>query len=269
MRRFAIGLVALALAGCGPEQSEQDQLEAQLRPVAFDGAQVSDAAARLAHGERLTRVLGCRGCHTATLEGQDFYGIPASNLTRDIRKYDDAQLRRLLREGVRIDGRDLWAMPSELFQHLGEADMTALIAHLRTVEPSGPPTPPLPPFNAELRDLVAKGELKPAAQFVRESAATTPVDLGPQHALGRYITMVTCAECHGPKLEGGMNPDLGIAATYSREEFERLITQGIPNGPRKLKLMAMVAKSRFAHLTRHERDALYAYLKARAAQPPR
>jgi hypothetical protein len=31
--------------------------------------------------------------------------------------------------------------------------------------------------------------------------------------------------------------------------------------------LANVSKSRFSHLTPHERDALYAYLKERAAQP--
>lgn len=52
---------------------------------------------------------------------------------------------------------------------------------------------------------------------------------------------------------------------YSRPEFEKLITQGIPTGNRKLReMMSDVAKTRFVHLTPHERDELYAYLKARA-----
>jgi hypothetical protein len=69
-------------------------------------------------------------------------------------------------------------------------------------------------------------------------------------------------------LEGrgpGKPPNLIVAGGYTREEFERLITQGIPTGNRKLKpAMAIVAQTRFSHLTHHERDALYAYLKARA-----
>jgi hypothetical protein len=32
-------------------------------------------------------------------------------------------------------------------------------------------------------------------------------------------------------------------------------------------MMSGVAKHRFSYLTQHERDALYAYLKARAEQP--
>ena len=97
-----------------------------------------------------------------------------------------------------------------------------------------------------------------------------PVDLGLQYSLGRYITSVTCAECHGPKLEGATEPDkipnLIVAGGYSRSEFERLITTGVPVGNRKLnEMMVEVAKERFPHLTPHERDALYDYLRARAA----
>ena len=94
---------------------------------------------------------------------------------------------------------------------------------------------------------------------------------GPDHALGRYITQVTCAECHGPELKGNQRdtPDLLVAGAYSRQEFEQLMTTGVPAGGRKLKneLMAAVAKERFSRLTRHERDVLYAYLKARAERP--
>ena len=266
MRAWVLG-AALAATACGSPEAAERESKAQAPPTAFDGALVHDAAAKRAHGERLSRVLGCRGCHTATLEGQDFYGVPASNLTREIRKYDDAQFHRLMREGVRLDGRELWLMPSEIFQYLGNEDMAALIAHLRTLAPSGPPTPPLPPFDDEVRKLIAEGKVKPAAVLVEETRSATPVDLGPGHALGRYITMVTCAECHGTRLEGGENPDLVVASAYSREEFEQLLTKGIPNGPRKLDLMALVAKGRFAHMTRHERDAVYAYLKARAERP--
>jgi mono/diheme cytochrome c family protein len=94
------------------------------------------------------------------------------------------------------------------------------------------------------------------------------VDLGAPYALGRYITSVTCEECHGSNLEGkgpGKPPNLIVAGGYTRDDFERLITRGIPTGNRKLKpAMTIVAQTRFSRLTPHERDALYAYLKARA-----
>ena len=264
--KSSVFLLAAALAACGPAQ--QAAAPAEPAPIAFDGSLATEASARVAQGDRLTRVLGCRGCHGQELLGKDFYGVPSANLTRDIHRMSDAQFIRALREGERPDKREMWAMPSEIFQHLGDPDMAALIAYLRTLKPAGAPTPPLPPLPADVRREIAEGKIKPAAQWVRETKDKTPVDLGESHALGRYITMVTCAECHGSRLEGGGNtPDLIIAGAYTRAEFETLMTKGIPNGPRKLDLMAMVAQNRFSRMTVAERDALYAYLKARAERP--
>ena len=261
------GIAALLVtAGC------QQHKPAERPPqITFDGAQVSNAAAKLAHGERLSWTLGCRGCHREKLEGGDFYERYASNLTRELPKYSDAEIERLLRTGVPRDGRVLYGMPSEIFQHLSAADMTALIAELRTLKPGGKPTQPPKPWTKEAKELMAKGEIKPATVFVREARDVYPADLGPVHALGRYITSVTCAECHGPELKGHdkFTPNLVVAGGYSRAEFETLMTKGVPAGGRKLKdpLMGEVARERFTHFTPHERDALYAYLKARAEKP--
>ncbi|HYE27122.1 MAG TPA: hypothetical protein VEA61_02655 [Allosphingosinicella sp.] len=268
MRRWLAVLTTLA-AGCGSPDSPQERARAAPPATAFEGAGAAGTSARIAHGKRLTEVLGCTGCHCGDLQGKPFYEFHASNLTRDVLKYDDAELERLLREGKRIDGRELWAMPSEIFQHLSGPDLAALIAYLRTLPPGGAPTPPLAPFGAKLRAEVDAGRVRPASQWVKDYRARTPVDLGPRHALGRYISMVTCAECHDASLDGhdGETPDLVVAGPYSRPEFEALIRKGVANGPRKLGLMADVARGRFAKLTPREVDALYAYLQARAERP--
>ncbi len=260
-------MLAFALAACGSEPAAP--APDMPPPIAFDGSLVTAASAQVAQGERLTRVLGCRGCHGKELLGKDFYGVPSANLTRDIHKMSDAQFHRALRAGERTDEREMWAMPSEIFQHLGDPDMTALIAYLRTLKPAGAPTPPLPPFPADVRKEIAAGTIKPASQWAKETKGKTPIDLGESHALGRYISMVTCAECHGSQLEGSGKdtPDLIVAGAYTRAEFETLMTKGVPNGPRKLDLMAMVAQNRFSRMTVAERDAVYAYLKARAERP--
>ncbi len=271
-----LGIAALLLAaGC----QQQPKAPAKPAEITFDGAQVGDAAAKIAHGERLSHVLGCRGCHGRDLQGQNWdndpkgYGILwASNLTRAVPAMTDVQLRDLLTKGVHPRRHDLWLMPSQLFQHLSPADVDALIAHLRTVKVAGEPTPDPQPGPRALSQIKS-GEVKPAAEMVRELHDTLPFDAGPEHEFARYITEVTCAECHGPKLEGhhddeGSTPNLIVAGSYTRAEFETLLTKGIPSGGRKFKnpLMGQVARSRFSRLTPHERDAHYAYLKARAEQ---
>jgi cytochrome c553 len=262
MRIWGIALL-LMVAACQRQPAE----------ITFDGAQASDEAAPIRHGERLTRVLGCTGCHGAKLQGERFYELYASNLTRELPKYCDEQFGRMLRDAERPSGRIVWAMPSHIFQHLSDADEKALLAYLRTLPPGGIPTQPMLPLEPETKALIAKGVIKPEAQMVKGTKGQLPIDLGRQYALGRYITSVTCAECHGPKLEGDPTgpvkvPNLVVAGGYSRADFEKLITQGVPTGNRKLnEMMSDVAKYRFSHLTPHERDALYAYLKARAEQP--
>ncbi len=267
MRILAIGM--LLLAACDRNTAEtQPAAVAQPAAIAFDGALVQNAAARIDHGKRIADVLGCTGCHGDKLQGERFYELYASNLTRELPKYSDAQFEQLMRAGKHPTGREVWGMPSEIFQHLSDPDLAALMAYLRSLPPAGQPTQPRLAFEKVTQEQIAKGEFKPAADFVREEKALAPVDLGTRHALGRYISRVTCAECHGAELKGRGNPDLIVAGAYSPEEFDRLMTKGIPTGGRKLKpLMEQVSRKRFSQMTPRERDAVYAYLKARAEQP--
>ena len=131
-------------------------------------------------------------------------------------------------------------------------------------------------FSPQDRKDIASGNWKPSAQPARETRNQHPVDLKERgFALGCYITEVTCAECHGPRLEG--DPKAPMGRTPKLDRRRRVLTRpvffmcsrigGIPANNRKINpVMAGVSRTRFAHFTSHERDALYAYLKARAEQ---
>lgn len=269
MRHFVIA-IALFVTGC------------QREPVGatFDGAQTDSLLALRTHGERLIHVLGCTGCHGSQLEGafitkdEPQYGpLYASNLTVIISRYKDAQLDGIIRSGTHPERKTVWAMPSQIFHNLRDADFHALVAYLRTLKPIGTKTPP-PQFSFQDRKDIASGDYKAAVQMVPEFARKQPIDLGGQYRLGRYIASVTCEECHASDLSGNSTgpapnvPDLVIVGGYSQAEFDKLITTGVPTPARKLNpMMAGVAVTRFSHLTPHERKALYAYLKARAEQP--
>jgi cytochrome c553 len=247
--------------------------------ASFDGALASDKAAVVRHGDRLADVLGCRGCHGHKLEGTFFtkdepqYGpLYASNLTVEVPEYTDAQLDGIIRRGVHPERKTVWAMPSQIFQNLSDPDFKALVAYLRTLKPEGRKLP-APQFSAQDKKDIAAGNYKAAVQMVADFKRSQPIDLAPKYALGRYIASVSCEECHGSSLDGDSSgpaktPDLIVAGGYTRAEFERLLTRGIPTGGRKLNpMMYYTATGRLSHLTPHERDALYAYLKARAEQP--
>lgn len=244
--------------------------------VTFDGAGAGDKAAIIGHGDRLASVLGCRGCHGKNLQGTFFtkdepqYGpLYASNLTVEVPEYTDPQLDGIIRHGVHPERKTVWGMPSEIFQNLSDPDFNAIVAYLRTLKPGGGKLP-APQFSIQDRKDIAAGVYQPAVKRVAKFKHSQPVDLGPRYALGRYIASVSCEECHGSNLGGdttgpAKTPDLTIVGGYSRTDFERLTTQGIPTPARRLNpMMYYVAIGRLTHLTPHERDALYAYLKARA-----
>jgi mono/diheme cytochrome c family protein len=258
-----VAVVCLIIAGCQKESGPS-----------FDGQDLTDPSAIRAHGERLSHVLGCVGCHGDGLQGTFLTQydpttgpLYASNITLVVPKYSDAQLDGIIRRGIEPTRKNLWTMPSQAFQNLDDWDFKALIIYLRSPKPAGTPLP-LPQFTKQDRIAIAQGRYKPAAQLVLESRAAQPADLGPKYALGRYIASVTCTACHGSALQGNplaKAPDLIAVGAYTRPQFELLITRGIPLGNRKLDpMMYYAARGRFTHLTPHERNVLYDYLKARA-----
>lgn len=245
-------------------------------PPTYDGAEAAGAA-QLAHGNRLLSVLDCRGCHGQKLTGWRFINRPAgagviwaSNLTHITPKMSEADLRALLTRGVHPGRGDLWVMPAQVYQHLSDADLAAIIAALRTLTPAGEPTPAPVLGPAALRTGGGPNDLRPAVTTVGEQGALLPVDAGRKHRLGRYIATTACTVCHGPQLEGKLlgaveTPDLIVAGAYSRTEFETLMTTGVPPDGRKLHfLMRAAATENAAFMTVAERDALHAYLVARA-----
>jgi mono/diheme cytochrome c family protein len=273
MRVFGILFAAGLLSACD-QRAEQAAPPIVTPAAAFDGGNYGDAGAKLAHGARLAKVLGCVGCHGSNYQGGEFPPEPgwgsihSANLTREQANWSDAELEEIMRTGVRPDGRELWLMPAQTYQHLSSSDMAAILAFLRSLKPVGE-SHPAPVFGPGARAEIAAGDLRPPSKLVPDARKRTPSDLGPRHALGRYIATVTCAGCHGFELEGmdGWSPDLVVAATYSPAEFTTLLTTGRPSGPRKLTDMADFARKSAAHMTANERAAVYRYLKARAERP--
>ncbi len=274
MRILAVALAAVSLAGCMKREEEPVKAEAAPVVLAYDGAATTDPVALRAHGERLAKVLGCRGCHGDTLQGElfaeeaGFGAIHASNLTLALQKYDAAGIEAALRQGKRPDGSELWAMPSEMYAHLGDVDMAALVAYLKSLPPAGKATPPKR-IEAGWRAEIASGKYKSATGYIAEEKGMAPFDAGPRHARARMITMTACTECHAAKLEGrdGDTPNLDIVGSYSAAQFATLMRTGKPVGGRELRMMSGVARGRFAHFTDREIADLHAYLTARANRP--
>jgi cytochrome c553 len=283
MRILALGL--LLLAACD-RQADEGAASMQARPaeITFDGGDYRTEAAKLAHGKRLaTTLFGCNGCHGADYAGQDFgamipivAGLWASNISRTMPNLSDAELERLLRDGVHPD-RDLYVMPSKQTHFLSDSDMKALIAHLRTVKPVGEPTP-VPPegfveaVTARLPDdywrTLQEGKKRSyhnAAEEVAYYAANRPPDFGPALAKGRMIATTICSGCHGAALDGVGEPagDIQGALQYDDADFNRLLIKSIDRTGKKVIVEWGIGHDALP-LTPSERREVIAYVRALA-----
>ena len=276
MRMMLVLLAAASLMACDRKPAEPEKRVAapKLAQLSFDGAGYADDISKVFHGERLSWVLGCKGCHGTNLQGgnvtkddPNFGDMNAPNLTLLMARYSDAELEKLIRHGQPKDGRELWFMPVESYQFLSDADLAALIAHLRTYKPQGTQLPPIR-IGPGLRDQAAKGILVSAPGMLKRYRDQGPPDLGESHAYGRHLARIVCAECHNSSLQGfdGFTPNLDIAGTYDSAELQTLLTTGKGKTKKDLGLMSLSAKDRFAKLTPGERSAIIAYVKARAEQ---
>lgn len=263
------GAAFLILAAC--HQPAKSPVE--VAQLSYDGADYKTQAAKVAHGKRLADVLDCTGCHGANLQGTNLADKPedgvmyAPNVTLLLGRYTDADLDRLIRHGVPKDGREFWFMPVESFQFLSDADLTALIAYLRTIKPGGKPLPTFK-FNAVEHKDVEQGLLGNAQAQIRKYRESPPIDLGPQHAWGHYLVETTCTACHNNALQGWPNftPNLDIAGAYSKTELTRLLTTGQSKTGKDVG-MSSVVRRQFSHLTSREREGIVDYVIARANRP--
>lgn len=274
MRSLFMLLAVAGLAACDSKSTDQAPAAA-LAMITYEGAITKHPAALITHGKRMATMFGCTGCHGENLQGTNvtedepsFGDMNAPNITLLLAKYDDAALDKLIRHGVPLGGREFWFMPSETFQYIADRDYAALVAYLRTVKPAGSQMPPIrkgPAMEAQVK----AGDIAASTEMIRRFKASQPTDLGPSHALGRYIAMTTCSECHNNALQGykDFSPDLDIAGSYSAAELTHLLITGEGKVRKDLGLMSATAKHRFALLTPKERDAVVAYIKARVDRP--
>ena len=274
MRALAIGL--LLLAACDRNSGGDDaRVEATPAQLSFDGADYRNAAEKIAHGKRLSILLDCTGCHGSNFQGMDMEANDPSdeatyapNVTLLLAQYSDAQLDRLIRQGVPKDGREFWWMPVESYQFLSDADAAAIIAYLRTFEPAGKA---LPPFrkNRGMEKEIAQGLLGNSQAQIAKYRDQPPPDLGPQHAWGRHLARTTCTQCHNNALQGwkDFTPDLDIAGAYSKAELVHLLTTGEGKTKKKGFGMRDIVRDHLSHLTPRERNAIADYVLARANRP--
>jgi mono/diheme cytochrome c family protein len=245
----------------------------------------------------------CAYCHTTVetapaldrgerppLSGGFVFNIPPGtfrtpNLTPDretgIGAVSDGQLARMLRYGVRRDGRA--AVPFMNYHQLSDADIRALISFLRSQPPVSHRVPP--------HDVTLLGKavmafvIKPVGPVSSPPAESPPPSISAERGEYLVTAVAECADCHtersmvdghftGSRLAGGNpfevegkpelqvvppnltpEPKTGRIASWTEEQFLARFRQGklIPGTP--------MPWNAFARMTDDDLRAIYRYLR--------
>jgi len=262
--------------------TESDRLRTY--PLTDYNIEIPEDSASVAHGKRLFAIRGCVECHGKNLGGRIIESglmtgvIAAPNLTSGrgsaISDYSNVDLMRVIREGVKPNGRSVIMMPSHKFQVIHKRDLEALIAYITNVEPIDRKLPetelsfPLRIYYFINRELA----LFPANKITRPSELPQ-LETDSRRARAKYVAS-SCVGCHGYKLKGGRipgvppywpeAPDLtssGIAGEWTKEEFIEAKEKGITPEGRHIDEQFMPWPA-FGKLTEEEFDLLWEYLKS-------
>ena len=218
-------------------------------------------------GMHMAKVVGCwAGCHGREGEGgfEKIKGIhksAAPTLSYVLPQYRDEELVRLIRYGVKRDGKSAIGMISYATWPLGDQDLVNIIAHLRA-QPVLPPVPRSHEFTLRGRLAMATGTWGVDADLVNRSLPRWgELPRNTSFERGRYLASIVCTACHGLDFRGSAlegSPPLVIVARYSREQFRHLLRTGKPVDGRDLPAMSWTPNVDF---TDQEIADLYVFLR--------
>ncbi len=191
--------------------------------------------------------------------------------------YSDGELFRLLRHGLKRDGRSVRFMPAHEFNWLSDDDLIAIISYVRTLPAVAKDNGPFE--IGVLGEVLDRFDLIPLDIARRIDHAN--VELAPPPNAGaNYGAFLAraCTGCHGKTLAGGpipgappdlpvplnLTPDASGLRGWSFEDFRHTLTTGVRKNGKKLATMMPTAA--YGKLDDLEMHALWAYL---ASLPPR
>src|SRR5574339_568487 len=244
--------------------------------------------ASIARGEHIATIRMCKDCHMDNWSGQSdsvpgLITLSIPNLTAGAggvgATNTDEDWVRAIRHGVGHDGRGLALMPSGVFYYLGDEDLGALIAYLKSLPPvdNELPRSDLGPLG---RVMLTLGQLPPeivpnVISIDHDGPRPVTPEPGVTAEYGKYLT-TTCTLCHGENLNGRiittdaeyLAPNLtmgGEMHAWSEEDFMRALRTGItPNGHQ---LKSAMPWRYVGKMTDDELKAVWMYLQSLPALP--
>ncbi|MFZ2307980.1 MAG: c-type cytochrome [Rhodoferax sp.] len=205
---LVLGVALLLFASMLGERKRQRSVDVTVPGVAW----ATDAQG-IERGHYLYRSRGCADCHGQDGGGREFINdgkgmrVRGPNITQGspVARYTAQDWERIIRHGVRADGRAALIMPSEDYNRLTNADLAALVGYVRTLEPrsGGEVVMELP---LPVKVLYGLGVIRDASEKIDHSLAPAqPVAAAVNAQHGAYVANM-CIGCHGPGLSGGTIP---------------------------------------------------------------
>jgi len=262
--------------------------------IAVSAPPVPSDDASIARGRHLAEAVAlCTGCHGDDLGGGVLVDEPmiatihASNLTRGRggigASYTDADYVRAIRHGVNPAGRGLLIMHADAYHRLGESDLGAVIAYVKSVPPVDKEHPrtrgaalgrimvALGLFDSPAMPLIPAEVIDHGAPIPRAPPPGVTVEYG-----GYLVAIALCAMCHGSDLKGGPpvdegappGPDLtayALPGGFTDAQFVATLRTGTTPSGRALNAEFMPWKV-YARMTDDELLAIRRYLLSRGSR---
>jgi hypothetical protein len=187
--------------------------------------------------------------------------------------YSDGELARLIRHGIKKDGRSVLFMPSHDVEWLPDSDLVALISYIRTLPPVSKPNGSIELGTlAKILDRMEMIPLDIARRIDHEKAGRGPAP-SPTKEYGALLGRA-CTGCHGATLSGGpipgappelpvpsnLTPDATGLKGWTFEDFRRLMEHGIRKNGKKLDPFMPIEA--FGKQDEVEKRALFAWLQS-------
>jgi mono/diheme cytochrome c family protein len=240
-------------------------------------------------------IMTCGNCHSpkgpnGDIPGKEFSGglswdeppfkVTAPNITQDketgIGKWSDADIKKLLRTGVRPNGVAIaTVMPTGFYDILTDRDLNAIVAYLRTIKPIKNKVPDPIYKMPQIRQVFPGAEKPLPASAMKDKVKR-----------GFYLaTIGHCMECHTPLEKGrrlfktrlgaggfefpgpwGVSVSRNITSSKTKgigawtdAEIKRAITTGVDKDGNHLK--PPMGFSYYAHMTDADLDDVIAWVR--------
>ena len=243
--------------------------------------------ASIERGQHLVHVIAqCTNCHGEDLGGRSLGESPwlgrlsAPNLTPGhggLGSHSDEELVWSIRYGVGRDRRALVMMPAQYLRKLGDTDLGAIVAYLRSLAAVDREVAPFRagPLARLLLFLGRVPDVVPAEALIHAGEPAPPPAPGPTIEYGGYLVDTAgCRICHRHDLSGGLHPlslpgeprpprltPEGPLAAWSERDFLRTLRTGTTPDGRGLD-EAYMPWRRIGRMSDPELKAIWRYLRS-------